>query len=561
MIPFLESNEERARNFTASSVEQTNDWAQKYAELQKENEELRLRYIEYKCQANYWQAQFERLNARFKQLEQQLAKITEELRKREHQLFGRKSERGSAVNEQSGKVEEQRRSRGHQPGVAGHAKRSYEELAQIIETISLPEEVLKCPCCGLPYKELWGTEDSDIVEINVNPYVRRIKRKKYQRCCNCNHNAAPQIITAPQVSKVLAKSRLGTSIWASLLLSKYEHKCPINRALEELSQHGLSLATGTIIDGFQKLQPLFLPIYDAINKKNIESEHWHADETGWKVFEQLEGKKNEQWYLWIFQNKTSVVFRIAPSRSSKVLVEHFGEAHGGGILNVDRYVAYKAISKKGMFILAFCWAHVRRDFLNCCKGEPQLEGWGLGWVGDIAKLYHTNNLRVQYREKSKTFRAHDKALKKAVARMRERLDAELKDEKLSSSAKKILTSLANHWEGLTVFVEQPYVPMDNNEAERGLRSSVVGRKNYYGSSAIWSAQLAASLFTIFGTLKLWHVNPHTWLLSYLEECANCGGNVPTDIEKFLPWNMTDEQKDFFNKTPNKFLLPSFNDSG
>ena len=96
-------------------------------------------------------------------------------------------------------------------------------------------------------------------------------------------------------------------------MSKYEHKCPINRALEELSQHGLSLATGNIIDGFQKLQPLFLPVYDAINKK---TEHWHADETGWKVFEQLEGKKNDQWYLWIFQNKTSKSFSGAFWESS-----------------------------------------------------------------------------------------------------------------------------------------------------------------------------------------------------------------------------------------------------
>lgn len=191
-----------------------------------------------------------------------------------------------------------------------------------------------------------------------------------------------------------------------------------------------------------------------------------------------------------------------------------------------------------MFILAFCWAHVRRDFLNSCKGDPQLEGWGLGWVEDIAKLY---------RDKSKTFRGHDKVLRKAVEKMRERLDTE---------AKKILTSLANHWEGLTVFVDQPYVPMDNNEAERGLRSSVVGRKNYYGSSAIWSAQLAASLFTIFGTLKLWHINRHTWLLADLEECANRGGNAPADIEKFLPWNMAGERKDFLTSLQIRSYFPA-----
>ncbi len=71
--------------------------------------------------------------------------------------------------------------------------------------------------------------------------------------------------------------------------------------------------------------------------------------------------------------------------------------------------------------------------------------------------------------------------------------------------------------------------MDNNTAERGLRGSVVGRKNYYGSGAVWSAELAAALFTIFGTLKLWKLNVHTWLLGYFYECALLGGKPPEDI--------------------------------
>ena len=52
-------------------------------------------------------------------------------------------------------------------------------------------------------------------------------------------------------------------------------------------------------------------------------------------------------------------------------------------------------------------------------------------------------------------------------------------------------------------MDHPEIPMDNNTAERGLRRSVVGRKNYYGSGAVWSEELAADLFTIFGTLILW----------------------------------------------------------
>ena len=80
--------------------------------------------------------------------------------------------------------------------------------------------------------------------------------------------------------------------------------------------------------------------------------------------------------------------------------------------------------------------------------------------------------------------------------------------------RKVLESLGHHWTGLTVFVEHPEVPMDNNTAERSERGPVVGRKNYYGSGAEWSGRLAAMTFTLFQTLRLWGLNPRLWLTAY-----------------------------------------------
>ena len=51
-----------------------------------------------------------------------------------------------------------------------------------------------------------------------------------------------------------------------------------------------------------------------------------------------------------------------------------------------------------------------------------------------------------------------------------------------------------------MFVEHPEVPLDNNTAERAQRGPVVGRKNYYGSGAVWSGRLAALLFSLFQSL-------------------------------------------------------------
>ena len=106
----------------------------------------------------------------------------------------------------------------------------------------------------------------------------------------------------------------------------------------------------------------------------------------------------------------------------------------------------------------------------------------------------------------------------------------------------MLESLGDHWTGLTVFVEHPEVPMDNNTAERSERGPVVGRKNYYGSGSVWSGRLAAMLFSLFQTLCLWDLNPRQWLTAYLNACAEAGGRVPEQLDRFLPWNLTADQR-------------------
>jgi hypothetical protein len=84
--------------------------------------------------------------------------------------------------------------------------------------------------------------------------------------------------------------------------------------------------------------------------------------------------------------------------------------------------------------------------------------------------------------------------------------------------------------------------MNNNTAERAQRGLVVGRKNYYGSDAVWAGRLAAMLFSLLQTLCLWQLNPRSWLTAYLTACAEAGGEVPEEVERFLPWNLWDEDR-------------------
>ena len=106
----------------------------------------------------------------------------------------------------------------------------------------------------------------------------------------------------------------------------------------------------------------------------------------------------------------------------------------------------------------------------------------------------------------------------------------------------MLQSLLEHWPGLSRFLDHPEVPLDNNRAENTLRTPVTGRKNYYGSGSLWSAQLAATAFSVLQTLGLWGLNTRHWLTLYLNACADNGGQPPRDLDPFLPWRMEEPRR-------------------
>jgi len=182
---------------------------------------------------------------------------------------------------------------------------------------------------------------------------------------------------------------------------------------------------------------------------------------------------------------------------------------------------------------------VRRDFVRVGKGYPELKKWALMWLRLIRELYRLHRERLRQGLGTDEFAVADTLLRQHVDSMAAQRDAELADAKLREPCRKALASLNKHWSGLTLFVEDPRIPLDNNHSERLVRNPAVGRKNYYGSGAEWAGRLAMMMFSIFATLALWKINPRAWLRWYFDACAESGGKVPANPESFLPWNLSE----------------------
>jgi transposase len=530
--------------------------------------------IEQRCRIKYLEAQNAKAKAKIEALEQEIILKDARIKDLENRLFGTKTEKSKSQEDFGNKPSQKpKRNRGQQPNSTGHGRTNRPNLPVVYNPpLDLPENEKKCPICGLPHvRNSALDEHSDIIEVEVKAHTRRYPRQSYIRnpSCKCKNNL-PAVITAPPPPKLIPRSPYGVSFWMEIILAKYNYGQPANRHLQNLNDLGFPVSPGTLAGGLQALMPLFEPVIAALYIRQLDEQVFHNDETRWEVFVQIEGKVGSRWYLWITRSQSVIFYDIDPSRSAAVPGAHFAGLQNDKVIIVcDRYSSYKKLARLAdNIVLAFCWTHVRRDFLDAARSFGELEQWGLDWKEQIGTVYHLNKLRLEHwnpqlplDEQSQAFAQphqalqnqlqlmHDEALKTVAADSVHEQDNSCQIEvvpKLSRSAKtkqkKVCQSLLDHWVGLNVFVGNPEVPMDNNKAENAIRGPVIGRKNYYGSGSIWSAQLAAIFFSILQTLGLWGINPRHWLMVYLAACAENNGQAPQNIDSFIPWLMDDERK-------------------
>lgn len=522
--------------------------------------------IQLEADRNRYKSLHQRALLKIKALEKELKLDKGKVRDLNHRLYGKKTEKTTSRPDAIPSSDDfvgppcPPVKRGAKKGRANRSRHQHPNLPVVEEIIPIPDDQLCCPECGEDYIPFPKTEDSEIIEVHVAAHVRKIKREQAKAGCHCPNRSG--LITAPTAPRVYPKARYGISVWVLVLLDKFQSYTPSNRLYQRLEDQGVSLSAGTVTNGLNKLSPLFAPIQEAMNKQQAQETLFHNDETTWKVFEAVEGKVGYKWYLWVTRSTSVISLTVATGRSAQVLEDDFVDhCKDPMIIVCDRYSAYKKFAREhaDFVVLAFCWAHVRRDFLDAARSYPHDEAWMFQWVEAIGELYHLNQQRLEHWDKTKPltqqpilFDQYHPALLTAIEKFRLRITAALETEapikgEPETKRFKLATSLDNHWVGLTHFVENPLIPMDNNPAEQALRMPVAGRRSFYGSGSIWSAEFAVLMMGWIKTLQMWKLNPHAWLSTYLQACSENESAPPEDISSFLPWTMSEERMEYFQK--------------
>ena len=480
----------------------------------------------------------ESLERRVERQQADLVKLRASRASLSHALHGRKSER-----------QERPRSdlpRGQQRGAAGHGRTPRPKLEKRTEERHPPKAARACACCGQAYAAV-GTEQSTLMEIHVKAHKRVVNRSRWRRTCECA--SSPKEVTAPPAPRLFTHTLYGVSVWSRVLFERYACLRPVQRVSAWLGDQGLPVSPGTLSNSVPRFMPLFEPLAEAILAHQNAGALRHADETTWRVQSLREAGGSGRAWLWTSVGNDAVYFHVDASRSAEVALRLFAGALMYTVIVCDRYSAYKKLARvlEGLVTLAFCWSHQRRDFIAAAAGQPRLAPWCQAWLGRIATLYRLNAARLEHYDPGAdhpclAFNEAQGALAVALDGLFDDAERQLAELPEDAREGRALRSLANHREGLSVFVDRPEVPLDNNVAERVLRGPAIGRGLSFGSDSDTGARFTAMMYSVIGTLTLNGLDVLRWLTAWLQACANNGGRPPDDLTPWLPWSMDEERR-------------------
>ena len=385
----------------------------------------------------------------------------------------------------------------------GHGPRPQTRLDVAEVSYELPDGDRSCPVCAgelVPMGEQF--EEYEEITVFERKYtLQKVRRRKYR--CRCNGC----VVTAPAPPRVISGGRYSLDFAVQVAVDKYLDHLPLERQVRIMNRLGLEVTSQTLWDQIEALARVLLALYQAFGSKVSLADVMNADETRWP---RLDSARASPWVVWTRCTPEIAHYTILSSKSARAARRLFSDY--SGVLVVDGYQVYEKLSRESSKVhLANCWAHVRRKFEESQENFPKACPWILARIGELYAIE---------REVPGPFPGDEEA-QEIRLRLREEksrpiissiYDWACTEVGLPQSALgKNIRYMLRRWKALTLFLEHPRVPLDNNAAERSLRGPVVGRKVHYGSKSKRGTEVAALFYTLLETAKLQGIDPAAYL--------------------------------------------------
>ncbi|TAL07266.1 MAG: IS66 family transposase [Chloroflexota bacterium] len=390
-----------------------------------------------------------------------------------------------------------------------------------------------CPDCGSALRPLGQASDEMLDVAPVQWRVIRTVRPNYS-CRSCE-----KIVQAPVPVKAIARGKASFATLAHIVVAKFDHHLPLYRQAEMMAAQGIDLDRSTLAGWAGQAAALLDPIVSRIREEGLRAAKIHTDDTPVPMLVPGKGKAAQaRLWTYVVDDRASgasgpalVWYRFTPDRSGihpQTELKHFT-----GLLQADGYAGYDKLYAGGRIQEVACWAHFRRKIFENHQTSPTPLTSDL--LERIAVLYrHEADIRGQPPDVRRQHRQqHTRPL---IEDLRLAIDDALRRLSPKSAMAKALAYGRKRWQALTRFMGEGAAEIDNNIAERAMRSIAIGRKNWLFAGSKAGGERAAAIYSVIETAKLNGIEPQTYIADVIEKIAS--GWPASRWDELMPWNWT-----------------------
>jgi len=454
-----------------------------------------------------------RLRAINAELEQQKLLLGDKFVLIKNKLYGKSSERAPKQDQGSDNGDSSQSNKTKKVRVLLPSQR-YPD-APLIERRVEFETAPNCKCCGTQMQDSGLTENSEFVTVVPQQYLVIRQMRQKVRCIKCHGD----IQTAPAPERIKEGSSYSDEMMVDVAMTKYCDLIPVERYTSIAERAGMAdLPPHSLIESTHYLADFVQGAYNGLKEEITRAKVLHADETPHRM---LEGDKKSTWYLWGFSTPKTSYYECRNTRSGQVasdllmnasceyLVSDVFSGYGKAVKDCNEQ---RRAQKRSDISHVYCNAHARRKFKEAGESFPSDSEF---FIDKYRIIYH---LEASAKEKppDQIQEIRDK-MRLEFQSIRQNCIDQFSSFSQKSSLARAMSYFVENFEGLTRFLENPELPIDNNPQERLMRSPVIGRKTWYGTHSKQGAKTNAILFSLVESCKLNKINPREYFKKLVKD--------------------------------------------
>lgn len=424
-----------------------------------------------------------------------------------------------------------------------HPKGTRKEMLKALpeESVSyrLTGEGLGCECGG----SLKPIGKETIQRLEFHPAsLKVVNQEVYSyKCDSCG-----KIVRADHPLPLFEGSLATPSLMAGIMTAKFTNALPYYRIESSFADTDAFISRQTMARWVIRTADVYFSLlYERMKKELLSCDIIHADETTVEV--KKDGRKpGSKSYMWVYTDEGSdrpvVIYEYQKTRAAGHAKEFLADYKG--YLCCDGYEGYHSLGSD--ITVCGCMVHAKRHFSNAVKVLKNLPDRKNEYsvseeaVRRIADIFHTDN---QWRDLpyEEHHRNRNTILKEKVDSFYEWIGRMATNVPPKSETGKGISYCVNQKKYLLGFLNDPRIPLDNNEAERKIRNFVISRKNFVLIDTVNGAEASAVMFSISETVKANKLKSYEYFEYVLSEMPKHMKDNSSDmsfIENLMPWSKT-----------------------